>query len=751
MPVMINDQTLQFHLQGKDVSYVFHVMKNGQLGQLYFGKKIRNRSDFSHLSKRESRVTSSYVYDDDSTFSLDLIKQEYPGYGTSDYREPAFQIEHPDGSRISDFTYQSYELIKGKPRLSGLPATYVEDDGEADTLVIHMYDKVTNLSLSLMYSVYHGRNVITRSALFTNHGEETHVIKRAHSASVDFPDADYEMIQLSGSWSRERHMSERKLSPGIQSIQSTRGTSSAQHNPFLALKRPMTTEHTGEVYGFSFVYSGNFQAQVEVDHYQTARMTMGINPFDFSWTLGSSASFQTPEVVMAYSKHGLNELSQTYHDLYQSRLARGKWRDAERPVLLNNWEATYFDFDEKKLLSIAEKAKETGVELFVLDDGWFGKRNDDRTSLGDWFVDSKKLPEGLPNLASKLNDMGLLFGLWFEPEMVSKESELYQKHPDWVIQVPGRSNSIGRHQLVLDFANPEVVDYIYEQMATILNEANINYVKWDMNRYMTEIGSLSLLKNQQAEVPHRYILGVYELYERLIEAFPHVLFESCASGGARFDPGMLYYAPQAWTSDDTDAMERLSIQYGTSLVYPLSSMGAHVSAVPNHQVKRITSLETRANVAYFGAFGYELDVTKMNKDELKEMTEQIRWYKENRQLLQYGAFYRLRSPFEQKGNVTSWMSVSSDQTKAIVGYYQVLAEPNPSFKRLYLKGLAAEKEYEVSGYEGTYFGDELMNAGIQLSSGYDGSQTGGLEESGDFSSHVFVLVETDQNNRGGEV
>ncbi|WP_166000254.1 alpha-galactosidase [Bacillus sp. Cs-700] len=746
MPVFINEENLQFHLQGKELSYVFHVMKNGQLGQLYFGKKLRDRADFSHLSKKEARVASSYVYEDDPTFSLDLIKQEYPGYGTSDYREPAFQIEHPDGSRISNFTYQSYELVKGKPSLSGLPATYVEDESEADTLVIHLHDSSMNLSLSLMYSVYHERNVMIRSAAFTNKGDRDHVIKRAHSASVDFPDADFGMMQLSGSWSRERHVHERQLSPGLQSIQSTRGTSSAQHNPFLALKRPMTTEHAGEVYGFSFVYSGNFQAQVEVDHYETARVTMGINPFDFSWVLQSGETFQTPEVVMAYSKHGLNDLSQTYHDLYRSRLARGKWRDAERPVLLNNWEATYFDFNEEKLLSIAKQAKETGVELFVLDDGWFGKRNDDRSSLGDWFVDSTKLPKGLSSLASKMSDLGLLFGLWFEPEMVSKESELYKKHPEWVIQVPGRSKSVGRHQLVLDFSNPKVVDYIYEQMATILKEANIDYVKWDMNRYMTEIGSLSLMKNQQAEVPHRYILGVYALYERLIESFPHVLFESCASGGARFDPGMLYYAPQAWTSDDTDAVERLSIQYGTSMVYPISSMGAHVSAVPNHQVKRITSLETRANVAYFGAFGYELDVTKMSDAELTTMTEQINWYKENRALLQYGTFYRLISPFDGKGNVTSWMSVSADRKKAIVGYYQVLAEANPSFKRLYVKGLDPEKEYEVSGYERTYYGDELMSAGIQLPGEYDGSQTGGLEESGDFSSYVFVISE--HNDRG---
>lgn len=744
MPVLMNKDLLQFHLQGQNVSYIFHVMENGQLGQLYFGKKLRDRADFSHLSKRETRVASSYI-EDDPSFSLDLIKQEYPGYGTSDYREPAFQIQHPDGSRISNFTYRSFELVKGKPELPSLPATYVEKEDEAETLLIHLEDAYTNLALTLMYTVYHDRDVIVRSSSFKNNGELTHEIKRAHSASVDLPDADYEMRQLSGSWSRERHIHERRLTPGVQSIQSTRGTSSSQHNPFLALKRPMTTEHSGEVYGFSLVYSGNFSAQVEVDHYQTSRVTMGINPFDFSWKLNGGEHFQTPEVVMAYSHNGINELSRTYHELYRSRLARGVWRDAERPILLNNWEATYFDFDEEKLLNIARKAKETGVELFVLDDGWFGKRNDDKTSLGDWFVDSLKLPNGLPTLVRQINDLGMMFGLWFEPEMISKESELYRKHPEWIIQVPGRSHSIGRHQLILDFTNSEVVDYIYERMAGLLTESNIEYVKWDMNRYMTEVGSLQLHSDQQAEVPHRYILGVYDLYERLIAAFPHVLFESCASGGARFDPGMLYYAPQGWTSDDTDAIERLSIQYGTSMVYPLSSMGAHVSAVPNHQVKRITTLDTRANVAYFGAFGYELDVTKMSDDELNQMKHQIDWYKENRSLLQYGTFFRLLSPFQNGGNETSWMVVSQDQKKAIVGYYQVLAKPNPGFKRLLLRGLDKKQEYCVSGYKETFFGDELMSAGLQLSSGYDGSQTGGLEESGDYSSHVFVLTGVDQD------
>ncbi|ARI76142.1 alpha-galactosidase [Halobacillus mangrovi] len=745
MAIFINEENKQFHLQGKNISYVFHVMKNGQLGQLYIGKRLRNRTDFSHLSKVEHRVASSYVYEEDPSFSLDLLKQEYPSYGTSDYREPAFQLLQPNGSRVSNFTYRSHEVIQGKPKLEGLPATYTESEEEAETLIIHLFDDVTQLDLELMYSIYHDRNVVARSARFINNGKETHKLQRALSTSVDFPDAEYDLIQLSGSWSRERHVHERRLQQGIQSITSTRGTSSSQHNPFLALKRRETTEHHGEVFGFSLVYSGNFLAQVEVDHYENARVSMGINPFDFSWKLEPGQAFQTPEAVIAYSDQGMNGLSQTYHDLYQKRLARGQWRDRARPTLINNWEATYFDFNEEKLLSIAEKSNELGIELFVLDDGWFGKRNDDTTSLGDWFVDEEKLPNGLAPLAEKINDMGMMFGLWFEPEMISRESTLFEQHPEWIIHVPKRHPSTGRHQLVLDFSNPEVVDYIYESMAAILSEANIDYVKWDMNRYMTEIGSVAHESDRQMEVPHRYILGVYSLYERLLESFPHVLFESCASGGARFDPGMLYYAPQGWTSDDTDAMERLSIQYGTSMVYPLSSMGAHVSAVPNHQVKRMTSLKTRGDVAYFGAFGYELDVTEMTEWEQRQIKEQVNWYKEHRELFQYGQFYRLISPFEEDRNETSWMVVSDDKDKAIVGLYQILARPNPGFDRLRLTGLDPDIEYRVEGFEGTYFGDELMQAGLQLESAYNGAQTGGIEESGDFSSKLFVLSKVNES------
>jgi alpha-galactosidase len=734
MTIFFNKQSKEFHLQAGNTSYIFNILNNNQLGHLYYGKKLRHRESFSHLYTKEAKANLACVFEGDLSFSLDTSKQEFPAYGTTDFREPAYQILQENGSRITNFVYKGHSIYQGKPELEGLPATYVEKENEASTVEISLYDELIDAEIIMYYTVFERLNVITRSVKFLNHGKENLNLTRALSASVDFFDSDFEMVQLSGSWARERHVKTRKLEPGLQSISSKRGTSSSQQNPFIALKRPDTNEHQGEVYGFSLVYSGNFLAQVEVDYYDVSRITMGINPFDFNWLLESGESFQTPEVVMVYSDKGMNGMSQTYHSLYRKRLTRGKWRDQVRPVLINNWEGTYFNFNEGNILEMACASKQLGVELFVLDDGWFGRRDDDTTSLGDWFVDKRKLPNGITGLAQKINDLGLAFGLWFEPEMVSKVSQLYENHPDWIIHVPGRRPSHGRNQYVLDFSRKEVVDYIYGLMAKVLREAPISYVKWDMNRYMTEIGSVELPAGRQQEVVHRYILGVYDLYERLTSEFPDILFESCASGGCRFDPGMLYYAPQAWASDNTDAIERLKIQYGTSIVYPLSSIGAHVSAVPNHQVGRVTSIETRANVAYFGVFGFELDVTKMSDEEKAKVKEQITFYKENRKLLQMGTFYRLHSPFEKEGNVTSWMVVSDDKQEAMVGRYQVLGKPNAGYERLLLKGLNAEQQYEIEGFSGSFYGDELMNAGIQL----DQTVSGSLQW-GDFSSQIFKL------------
>lgn len=738
MPIYVNDKAKEFHLQGKSYSYIFKVMKNNQLGQLYYGKKIKHRPSFDHLYEPRFRCDTVNTFPDDTAFSLGTLMQEYPAYGTGDFRYPAYEVKQKNGSRISDFQYQSYQIIKGKPKLEGLPATYTESDDEAVTLDILLTDKLLNMDLHLVYTVFEDDDAFTRNVRFVNHGEEAVDLPVALSASVDFPDHRFVMMQLSGSWARERHLYERALQPGVQSISSTRTASSPQQNPFLALRRPDATESSGVVYGFSFVYSGSFLAQVEVDDYGVSRVTMGINPFDFNWHLSPGDTFQTPEVVLVFSDQGLTGMSQTYQTLYRRRLASGKWRDRVRPILINNWEATYFDFNEEKLVTIAKEAKKLGIELFVLDDGWFGKRDSDTTSLGDWFVDERKLPNGLSGLSKKIRSLGLDFGLWFEPEMISKESRLYRQHPDWVIHVPDRRMSPGRNQYILDFSREEVVDYLYERIASAIEEGNLSYIKWDMNRHMTEIFSAVRPAEQQQETGHRYILGVYRLYEKLTTNYPDVLFESCSSGGGRFDPGLLYYAPQAWTSDDTDAVERLKIQYGTSFVYPVSSMGAHVSAVPNHQVSRTTPLQTRAAVAYFGAFGYELDVTKMSDEEKQIVKQQIAFYKANRQLVQYGDFYRIDSPYKNGGNVTSWIVVSPDRKQALAARYQVLAEPNPPYARFHFKGLDPDTLYKLDGSDRTFYGDELMHAGLLL----DDLVPQGIQskQSLDFSAQLFKLT-----------
>ncbi|PLT28803.1 alpha-galactosidase [Peribacillus deserti] len=741
MTIKVNKETNEFHLFNEKISYIFRVLeKSSQLEHLYYGKRIKHRDSFKHLIEREIRPSCN-LFEGDHTSSLEHIKQEYPSFGTTDYRYPAHMISDQKGSKVSNFQFHSYELFTGKPGLPNLPAVYVEDDSEADTLEITLRDEVLRSRLILSYTIYGNRNVICRNAKFINEGDDSFHIENAMSMSVDFPDDQFEMLHLNGAWARETQVEVQKLSKGIQSIYSARGASSHAHNPFLALKRPDATEHTGEVFGFSLVYSGNFLGQVEVDPYDVTRVLMGINPFQFKWKLNPGESFQTPECVMVYSDQGLNGMSQTYHQLYRSRLVRGSWRDKVRPILINNWEATYFNFNEEKILTIARSAKELGIELFVLDDGWFGERHDDTNSLGDWFENKEKLPNGIKGLSEKIEQIGMRFGLWFEPEMVCKDTQLFKEHPDWILAVPDRRASHGRNQFILDFSREEVVDHIFTLMDHVISTSKISYIKWDMNRYMTETYSRSLEPDRQGEAAHRYILGVYRLYERLIEKYPEILFESCAGGGARFDPGMLYYAPQAWASDNTDAAERLKIQYGTSMVYPLSSIGSHVSAVPNHQVGRITPFETRANVAYFGTFGYELDITKLSDEEKAKIKEQTSFFKEKRKLIRKGAFYRLLNPFVS--NEVSWMVVSEDKTEALVGYYKVLAKPNDKYYRLKLTGLDPDKLYAIQGQETTHYGDELMNVGIVLAEDFTdrASEYWQREKPRDFSSKLFVLQE----------
>lgn len=738
MPIIYNEKTREFHLYNQEISYIIKILDNDQPGQLYYGKRLTHREDFSHLFEYAMRDMSPYAFEGNSTFSLENIKQEYPTFGCGDMRFPAYEIERENGSHVVEFVYKEHKIYNGKPKLEGLPATYVESDDEAQTLELVLEDTSINTRIVLLYTIYEAFPVIARSVRFECDSDEKITLLSAMSACVDLPDKDYEMIDLAGVWARERHVRRHKLDYGIQSIYSMRGCSSYQFNPFLALARENADEFQGQVYGFSLVYSGNFLAQTEVDNYDTARVLMGIHPNGFKWTLGKGESFQTPEMVMVYSEAGLNGMSQTFHKLYRTRLARGTWRDKVRPILINSWEAFYFDFDAPKLLGLADAATDLGMELFVLDDGWFGKRDDSTSSLGDWYPNEEKLKGTLKELAEKINAKGLKFGLWIEPEMTNKDSDLYRAHPDWLLAEQGKRICHSRTQYVLDFSKKEVREYIGDMLENLLAEVPVSYIKWDMNRTFSEVFSNGNDREYQGKVCHKYILGVYELYERLTSRFPHVLFESCASGGARFDPGMLYYAPQGWTSDDTDAIERLKIQYGTSMVYPVSCMGSHVSASPNHQTNRVTPIETRADVAYFGTFGYELDLLKLGEEDKAEIRRQIAFMKEKKDLIQKGTFYRLKSPFE--GNETAWMIVSEDQKKALVGYYRVMQPVNVGFKRLKLKGLKEDTCYKVSGYAYDCYGDELMQVGMILSDSASGVWKKGVNDKGDFQAEVFEIV-----------
>lgn len=738
MPIQYHHNTKTFHLYNHEVSYIFKVMVNNQLGQLYYGKVIQDRDDFNHLLEMNPRPMAACSIEGDLTFSLEHTKQEYPSFGSGDMRHPAIDIIQENGSHILDLQYKSYEIITGKPSLRDLPATYVEDEAEATTLFITLYDALIEIKVILSYTIYETYAAITRNAFIENCGSQKITLNQAMSISMDLPDKDYEMVELTGAWSRERSIKERKLEHGIQSVYSLRGCSSSNFNPFIALKRENTTEYDGEVLGFSFVYSGNFLGQVEVDTYDVTRITMGIHPHCFSYPLNQNESFQTPEVVMVYSDKGLNNMSQTYHELYQKRLARGLYRDQVRPILVNNWEGTYFDFNEDKILDMAKTAQRLGIELFVLDDGWFGKRNNDWTGLGDWFPNLEKLPNGIKGLSEKIINLGMKFGIWIEPEMVNKDSDLYRSHPEWTLETPNRKSCHGRNQYVLDYSNSDVVDYIFNLLKDVISTSHISYIKWDMNRCMSDVYSYCHTAQDQGKVMHEYILGVYHLYDMLINEFPDILFESCASGGARFDPGMMYYAPQCWTSDDTDAIERLKIQYGTSLVYPISSMGSHVSAIPNHQLLRNTPIETRANVAYFGTFGYELDLNKITLLEQDKIIEQVKFMKEYREIIQFGTFYRLKSPFE--GNETIWMVVSKDKDTAIVGYYRVLQEVNVGYRRIKLLGLDPHKEYLESIHQTVHYGDELMNLGLLTSDSSCGENKEAYDgTNGDYLSRLYLL------------
>ena len=727
----------QLHLANGRLSVVLGVHDDGSLGLLHLGAPLAAGRSYRHLVPRGWAGFSNRLGDP--------IALEVPTPGSGDFRVPALVVGQPDGSSVLQLAYREHRISAGKPDLERLPSTYVEDDAEAETVEVDLADDRSGILVTVAWTIFRDRPVLTRSVRIRNDGSATLRVETAMSVSLDLPDADWTLVHLAGAWARERHVIERALVPGRQSIASVRGTSSAAHNPFLALRRASTTEAHGEVLASALVYSGNFLGEIEVEPYGTARLRMGINPETFSWALEPGATFQAPEAVVVWTDGGLGAMSDAFHSLFRERLVRGVWRDRPRPILVNNWEGTYFDFDEDRLVAIATVARDLGMELFVLDDGWFGKRDDDTSSLGDWFVDTAKLPNGIDGLARRIAELGLRFGIWIEPEMVSRRSELFTAHPDWAFQVPGRPLTEGRQQLVLDLGRPDVVDHLFGVLSELLASGSISYVKWDMNRWVTEPWSGVLPADRQGEAFHRHILGVYELYRRLTTRFPEVLFESCASGGERFDAGILAFAPQAWTSDDTDAIERLAIQWGTSFAYPQSSMGAHVSAVPNHQTGRVAPLTTRAAVAFFGAFGYELDTTALSDADRDAVRDQVAFFKEHRELFQFGRFMRLRSPFEGDRNSTAWMVASDDRRTAIAAVFRILNRPNPRVDRLRLRGLDGALDYRVTvwppGLDPVSVANELVRRGDDLMANgllFD-VERHQSSELGDFWSRLFIL------------
>lgn len=714
-----------FSLETQHSSYRIKIGSYGYLLHLYYGAKVALEDDLSLLAYPLERSFSGNPNESgsDITFTIDTLPQEYSMFGSGDYRSPCLISVNPDGTREADLRYVSHTIEAGAVAPEGLPHVY-DNGGEAETLKIHLEDSVTHLRVTLVYTVFENQDAITRYAVIENGTSGQVQLEKALSACLDFTHGDYDIITFWGRHCFERAVERTSVRHGKIIVDSLRGASSHQQNPFMILCNHDATETAGDCWGMSLLYSGNFIAECEYDQIWQTRLTMGIHPHAFRWILEKGESFTTPQVAMVYSESGLGELSRRYHRLYRHNLCRGEYKTSRRPVLINNWEATYFDFDDDKLVQIAEDASKLGIELLVMDDGWFGKREDDTTGLGDWVVNTKKIRGGLDSLCRRVNALGMKLGIWFEPEMISEDSDLYRAHPEWCLRGPGRAGVRSRHQFVLDMSRQDVRDYLFDAISSVLKQANLEYVKWDMNRHITNIYSGALPADRQGEVYHRYILGVYDLMERLTSAFPHVLFEGCSGGGGRFDAGMLYYTPQIWCSDDTDAIERLSIQYGTSFGYPVSSVGSHVSAVPNHQTGHITPLETRGIVAMSGTFGYELDINKMTPEEKDMVRLQVEEYKRLYPLLADGDYYRLSNPFENT-NYTAWQFASPDQSRALLNVVQVKMEVCPVPFVIRLRGLDAKARYRVQAspmnhptrfdYHGeTYSGAALMNAGLLI-------------------------------------
>lgn len=711
-----------FRLDTQESTYLLGIVgSEGFVGHLYYGKRIKNVTGVQELYRVHENPYTPDENNRDRLSFYDCFPFEYSGHGIGDFRESSIRAELSDGSRAGKFTYVSHEIIGGKEKLVGLPATFGTTEN-AESLHIRCKDSVSGLTVVLKYSVFADVDAVIRSVQVINEGKEEIKLTKVMSASLDMEAGSYDALTLHGSWARERHMERKPIGHGWFGVSSNRGESSHQEHPFLGVLAQDAGQETGEVFGFQLVYSGNFIAKAQMSQFGGVRVVIGIEPEDFCWKLAPGESFQTPEAVLVYSHEGLGGMTRSFHDLYRNHLIRSPYLHKKRPILINNWEATYFDFNTEKIIDIARESARLGIELMVLDDGWFGNRFDDNRSLGDWKVNEEKLPGGLAYLAEQINALGMKFGLWFEPEMISPDSDLYRAHPDWAIAVPGRTAGLARNQYVLDISRKEVRDAVLEQVFAVLHSANIEYVKWDMNRPLADLYSAGLPADRQGELYHRYVLGMYEMQERLLEEFPNLLLENCSGGGARFDPGMLYYSPQIWCSDDTDAVERLMIQEGTALLYPLSAIGAHVSVCPNHTVGRTTPFVTRGNVALTGTFGYELDITKLSEEEKTMVSRQVKMYHTLNDLVREGDYYRIAS-YGENHLYDCYQVNSKQKDEALLFYTQVLNEPNMHGRRIRLSGMNPDACYRVylvdcekdpflQETDRAFSGEVLMNAGF---------------------------------------
>lgn len=716
MAILFDSTNRLFTLQTNHSMYQMKADRYGVLLHTWFGMK-GSAFDYSYRIAYADRGFSGNPYDagDDRTYSLDALPQEFPTYGSGDYRSTALKVRYPDGTSACELRYLKHELQEGKYSLPGLPALY--DDSkpsqcQTDTLIVTLEDTRHMFYVHLYYGVMEDLDIITRAVCVENHSGNDIYLENLQSVCIDYLYGGYDLHTFHGRHVKERNCQRTPVRHGIQSVGSTRGTSSHQYNPFLILSDHNATEEDGGCYGFSLLYSGDFIGSAELDQYDQTRLLLGIHPDNFCFCVKPKERFYSPEAAMAYSEHGLGQLSRTFHNAYRNHLCRGKWTSQRRPVLLNDWEGVYFDFDGDKLIQMAKDAAELGVELFVMDDGWFGKRDLDVSGLGDWIVNEKKLGCTLKELSDEIHNLGLQFGIWFEPEGINEDSDLYRAHPEWAMQVPGKPPTRSRQQLLLDFSREEVRDYIFSHICQVLDSARIEYLKWDLNRSLCDLYSAVLPSERQGEVMHRYVLGLYDMLEKLIQRYPDMLIEGCSGGGGRFDAGMLYYTPQIWCSDNTDAADRVRIQYGTSFFYPAAAVGAHVSAVPNHQTGRGISLKTRGVVAMAGTFGYELDPGKLTEGEKETVKEQIRQYKKYADLIRTGDYYRLSNPFQD--DCGAWMFVSEDGVRALVNVVMLENHGNMTVSYVKLKGLNPDGVYRETISGKTYYGSALMKAGIPV-------------------------------------